>query len=211
MGKCLSKTPVPYVPFSNSYPITIEFSSFDDPLEVYVSDTDTIKDILNKLKSLNSFNTYKHPYVPINYLQLILDGILLNHHKTLKHYTTMWSHSVLHAEYPKMKFGKCDVSLLNIKDIAPHRAIADRFNTDMKQYDAQLFEMYKINTNWDTNNDIFDVVLCTKENKKCDYLYHGTSFPNVPKIITNGFNRDYNRRSVYGYGTYLAKSPALAS
>eukprot|EP00481_Brizalina_sp_1-RS-2013_P003538 TRINITY_DN9600_c0_g1_i1.p1 TRINITY_DN9600_c0_g1~~TRINITY_DN9600_c0_g1_i1.p1 ORF type:complete len:127 (-),score=8.59 TRINITY_DN9600_c0_g1_i1:11-391(-) len=85
------------------------------------------------------------------------------------------------------------------------------FNKDMKQRGAKLFEVYKINTNLHLNNEIFNAILRTKKNQDWTTLFHGTSFSNLPSIITNGFNRDYNRRSMYGYGTYFAKSPALAS
>merc|ERR1719229_399348 len=85
------------------------------------------------------------------------------------------------------------------------------FNTDMKSYNAQLFAVYKIDTNCELNNDIFNAILLTKKKQEWTTLFHGTGFYNLPKIITNGFNRDYNRRSAYGYGTYFAKSPALAS
>eukprot|EP01084_Bolivina_argentea_P212341 360979_1 len=35
-------------------------------------------------------------------------------------------------------------------------------------------------------------------------LFHGTSFRNIPKIVNNGFNRDFNRNHLYGKGTYFS-------
>ena len=36
-------------------------------------------------------------------------------------------------------------------------------------------------------------------------LFHGTDWTTINKIKENGFNRDYNKRSVYGKGVYFAK------
>mmetsp|Transcript_36304 Transcript_36304/g.58270 ORF Transcript_36304/g.58270 Transcript_36304/m.58270 type:complete len:128 (+) Transcript_36304:2-385(+) len=42
-------------------------------------------------------------------------------------------------------------------------------------------------------------------------LLHGTSFEAIEKIVENGFNRDYNIRSVYGKGVYFATDFDLAA
>ena len=38
------------------------------------------------------------------------------------------------------------------------------------------------------------------------WLWHGTPVETLPQILANGFLRDFNRRGVYGKGTYFASS-----
>eukprot|EP01083_Nonionella_stella_P294392 1000817_1 len=49
------------------------------------------------------------------------------------------------------------------------------------------------------------------DNKRESLLFHGTSIKNMDKIILNGFNRDYNKRCVYGKGTYFTKFAKTAA
>ena len=73
-----------------------------------------------------------------------------------------------------------------------------------------LLNIFKIEHNHKTKTDIFAAIKSTKQNKTEHMLYHGTPIENVEKIIYNGFDRDYNKRYVYGRGTYFASSPLLA-
>lgn len=43
------------------------------------------------------------------------------------------------------------------------------------------------------------------------WVFHGTSANNVDRILEHGFDRDKNRRSVYGKGIYLARSGAYSA
>eukprot|EP01084_Bolivina_argentea_P302198 521588_1 len=75
---------------------------------------------------------------------------------------------------------------------------------------VEIVNMYKIEKNLERNVLIYENVMSTMSNKKEDLLFHGTSLANIEKIILNGFNRDYNKRSAYGKGTYFAKHARTA-
>ena len=42
-------------------------------------------------------------------------------------------------------------------------------------------------------------------------LFHGTNLNHIPKIVQNGFNRDFNQRALYGKGVYFSTNARYCS
>lgn len=55
------------------------------------------------------------------------------------------------------------------------------------------------------DDSIFNTILNKKQKKTTKLLFHGTNESTLIKIIKNGFNRDFNKRSAYGKGVYFAR------
>ena len=86
-----------------------------------------------------------------------------------------------------------DYEILKIKKIdfdAPTK------QTQLNLYTQLLKDKMKTANNNNNNNN----------NNVERYLFHGTSYDIIEKIVHNGFNRDFNKNAVYGKGVYFAKN-----
>eukprot|EP01084_Bolivina_argentea_P200206 342385_1 len=69
---------------------------------------------------------------------------------------------------------------------------------------VKMDHIYKIKQNYKQNQMIFNGLLGLKQNKNVKMLFHGSSLKVIKTIISNGFNRDYNKRHLYGKGSYFS-------
>ena len=105
----------------------------------------------------------------------------------------------------------------NILKVARDRIVMDGFWKEMRSHlrpssadKILLVRFYRIVHNLKKNKNVFEAIKRTKQNKSEYWLYHGTSTENIEKIICNGFDRNHNKRDLYGKGTYFALSPLVA-
>ena len=111
------------------------------------------------------------------------------------------------------------ISFIDELDYNQHveiKNITKLFNDTSKINDVyvKIDNIYKIHRNFERNKQVFEGLLSLKQSndiKRERFLFHGTSLNKVRKIIDNGFNRDFNRRHVYGKGVYFTNISHLAA
>eukprot|EP01084_Bolivina_argentea_P071328 129710_1 len=134
------------------------------------------------------------------------------------HITTFHSKINVLKEKQHRKNNKYDTNQVthrvHVTDLLSVHSYEKELRTDfmksMSKYNAQILSIDKIKQS-EINNKIFDNILNIKSNPKWQYLYYGTSFEGAKKIIINGFNREYNKHTKYGYGTYLSSDASISS
>eukprot|EP01084_Bolivina_argentea_P212340 360975_1 len=160
--------------------------------------------------------------IPIKYQTLKFNDIKLTNNDDTLHMSNISRRSTLKLILPTELQIFTEVlsdKLVSIIHINDDYNISNDYNIenvnklflDTMTHKIDNISMFKIEKNSDINLKIYNNILSLMDNKNEDILFHGTSFKNIINIVHNGFNRDYNTTSVFGKGTYFAKSSTLAA
>ena len=108
----------------------------------------------------------------------------------------------------KLKWGEGGLTYLGITEyLSMEKSLSKsglKIRKMWKVYNERLYSDY----NW--KKQYFSRAL-TNKNLNERELYHGTSIETVPKIVSDGFLRQFNRRCTYGKGCYFSVSAHYAS